>query len=113
MAAHFHVDKFGDCDVITDPSEKLHIYMVIRGSACVIADDRTYKTANKQVKRTRHKRRKAAEKRAAEVEAGLADPEPENQDEKAQKPKEEAKKPTAKPEGEGAEGKEGKAGEEE
>ena len=116
MAPHFHIDKFTDCDVITDPSEKLHIYMVLRGSAVVIADDRTYKNANKAIKKTRHKRKKAAEKLAAEIEAGLAedpnapDAENENKDDAAGKAKEEAKKPeAAKPEGgEGAEGEEGK-----
>jgi hypothetical protein len=49
--------------------------MVLRGSAIVIADDRTYKTSNRAVRKTRHKRKKAAEKLAAEIEAGLADAE--------------------------------------
>lgn len=76
MKSHFEVHKFGDCELITDPSEKSSIFVVLRGTAVIIADERTHKTANKQVRRVRHRRKKAAEKLAAEIEAGLADAEP-------------------------------------
>lgn len=88
MAPHFEVLKFKDCDLITDPSEKDRIFMVLRGSAIVIADDRTHKSAHRAIRKTRHKRKKAAEKLAAEIEAGLADPEQANANgkDKAKKP---------------------------
>jgi len=47
------------------------IYLVLRGSACVISDDRIYKLANKEVKRTRYQRQKAQKKREEDIAKGL------------------------------------------
>ena len=87
MAAHFSVHKFGDCDIVTEPAEKTNIFMLLRGSVVIVGDERTHKTSNRQVRKTRHRRRKAEEKRQAEIEAGLAAPDEEVAEEAAEKPK--------------------------
>lgn len=89
MSSHFSVHKFGDCDIVTEPTEKNYIFMVLRGSVVIIGDERTHKTSNRQVRKTRHRRKKAEEKRQAEIEAGLAAPDEEVAEEEAapEKPK--------------------------
>ena len=47
---------------------------MIKGCAVIISDERIYKIANREVKRTRHKRKKAAEKREEDIAKGLIDP---------------------------------------
>lgn len=71
LVPHFAVQQFEDCAEITTQSVKDAIYVLLRGSVSIIADERTHKHAKREVKRTRHRRKKAQEKREADIAAGL------------------------------------------